>query len=207
MGCNPISIIDKDGKDIIVLSYGEATQKDRWGHQALLISDKNGGWNYYSLDGDGTGPKKEDNTYTIQHFDNLKQFANSEFNTFKQDYDDGEGKKYSRKDENGNIEQRYKEAFRIKTNENIDVKMNEAAKSSTEKGHFMLGNNCTNNVEAALNAGGLKNGESTSKTISIPFTNKSVKVSEMNFMPHTKQAEIERSNKGKDVDNFLIPSK
>ena len=27
-----------------------------------------------------------------------------------------------------------------------------------------------------------------------------------NYMPHTKHAEIERSNKGVDVDNLLVPN-
>jgi hypothetical protein len=211
---NPILFSDPDGRDIIVLSYGEKdpnSNEHRWGHQAMLIGNDKDGWNYYSLDGDyfpGAVATASNNDYTIKPFKTLKEFADSEHNTFKSDYDDGKGKETAEKDKDGNVKQRYKQAFRIETSKEVDAKMNEAAKETTEKGHSWTINNCTSNVENALDAGGLKNGENTEvKTFRIPFTNKSATFSLRNYLPQTKQKEIESSNVGTDVDAILVPAK
>jgi hypothetical protein len=71
--------------------------------------------------------------------------------------------------------------------------MNEATTKTVNDGYNLFTNNCTDNVKSALDAGGLKNGEwSYGCPMPIP-----------NFSPRSKQAQIERANKGTDVDNKL----
>jgi hypothetical protein len=178
-----------------VLSYGKNSNTGsdtahRWGHQAILVGDDKKGWTYYSLDGDWTGTNND--SYTIKNFDNLEQFSKSEFNTFKKDYDDKAEapEKYA----NGVVKQRYTEGYLIETTDAQDNKMNAAVAKVTKEGHNMLTNNCTHVPEAALNAAGLKNGEVSNGPVGLTVGN---------YTPNAKQAEIERANKGVDVDNKL----
>jgi len=110
---NPIDIIDPNCKDIIILSYGEKRPDHKYGHIAMLIGNEKDGWTYYSKDGDNTGSYKnergeeqENNSFTIAGFKSLGDFANSEHNTFKDDYDDVN----SERDSNGVPKQRYEKA-------------------------------------------------------------------------------------------------
>ncbi|GIQ61315.1 hypothetical protein Flavo103_44500 [Flavobacterium collinsii] len=206
---NPVRFIDPDGMapdDIIVLSYGKnpntgSDTTHRWGHQAILVGDDDKGWTYISLDGDFTGTKDDgtpNDSYTIttKKFENVEQFSNSEYNTFKADYDDGEGTKNSERYSNGEIKQRYTEGYLIETTDKQDKDMISAASKVAKEGHNMLTNNCTCVPQVALDSAGLKNGEWTSGEIygSPPIPN---------FTPNAKQASIEKRNKGKDVDNRL----
>jgi RHS repeat-associated protein len=201
---NPVLFVDTDGKDIIVLSYGKnensgSSTRHPNGHQAILVGDDKKGWKYYSLDGDVVNGEKNNN-YTIAEFKTLKEFSTSEHNTFKSDYDDGKGTENSEKSGNGEIKQRYAEGYMIQTTAEQDKDMNAAAEEVTEGGHDMMNvlgyNNCTAVPEAALDAAGLKNGEWTPHQIyGGPPT--------PNFTPNAKQAEIERANEGKDVDDKL----
>ena len=208
---NPMRFTDPDGmkpSDIIVLSYGKnensgSGTRHPHGHQAILVGDDDKGWTYYSLDGDDASGVNKDGTkndsYTIQKFKTLDAFAISDHNTFKVNYDDGEGKANSEKSENGEVKQRYAEGFMIQTTDKQDADMNKAAAEVTKGGHSMINilgaNNCTAVPEAALDAAGLKNGEWTPGVLNGPPT--------PNFTPNAKQAEIERGNKGKDVDDKL----
>ena len=73
--------------------------------------------------------------------------------------------------------------------------MNKAAEKATKKGHNMMTNNCTAVVREALQAAGLNDGEVSNDG---PFG-----LSWGNYYPNAKQAEIEKSNKGKDYDEKL----
>jgi hypothetical protein len=98
----PIWAIDIDGKDIIILSYGKSEPGHGLGHQAMLIGNDKDGWKFYSKDGDAsyTNPDGSHNdNYTIKGFKTLDEFTNSEYNTFKDDYDDKQGTKNSEKDD------------------------------------------------------------------------------------------------------------
>ena len=46
-----------------------------------------------------------------------EEFKNSEYNTYKRDYDDGNGLESSHRDKTGNIIQRFDKAFFIETKE------------------------------------------------------------------------------------------
>lgn len=213
---NPLRFTDPDGmkpEDIIVLSYGKDRDPNHsTGHQAILIGDDKNGWTYLSLDGDSnnnTGVVGDDSN-TIATFDSLEDFANSKHNTFLNNYDtdtdDGNKpsdseviEKSSEKNSDGSVNQRYKEGYRIKTTKEQDKKMLDAATKVTEKGYNMATNNCTHNCKAALNAGGLNDGESGTKAYGV--------VPNPNFTPRAKQKSIRRRNRGTDVSDKLKRTK
>ena len=206
---NPVYFIDPDGMapdDIItLLSRPQGGLDHNTGHQAVLIgSDKTkdgkGGWTFYSKDFDKSGTNADgsnNDQYTIVTFDTVEQFANSEFNTFKGDYDDP--KATSEKNSKGETKQRFTEGFRIKTSEKQDAKMKKAAQKQTVSQWWPLAASCTTVATDALDAVGLNNGEVSNDG---PFG-----LSWGNYYPESKQAEIERSNKGVDIDKKLKPTK
>jgi hypothetical protein len=236
---NPLNVIDPDGRDIIVLSHGprDKTSIDGGktnghghyvGHMAVLIGNDKTGWKYMSYDYDkgenkGSGANSVNNNYTSTSFKTLNDFKNSEHNTFKDDYDDGKGLSTSHREKNGEIIQRYQDAFQLTTDSNTDSKMIQAADATfTEPwGQAMpeniisgQANQCTTVAENALNAGGLANGEMTIKRVSkcpnpkSAMYNKPRYTGSLNFLPAAKQKGIETNNRilgneGKDVDSKI----
>jgi len=216
---NPINVIDPDGRDIIVLSHGSrsATSVDGGktnahahlvGHMAVLIGNDKTGWTYLSYDFDegtnkGRGKSGANDVYTETTFKTLADFKNSEHNTFKDDYDDGQGTKTSHKDADGNIIQRYENAFQIAATAEKDAEMLKAASAVfdtpwTQVESIGQANNCTTVAEKALNAGGFKNGEMT------PYIQTdAVEIGTRNFLPAAKQEGIEKRNTGTDVDKKI----
>jgi uncharacterized protein RhaS with RHS repeats len=213
---NPVNAIDPDGRDIIILSYGYTKDPKHWnnhmvGHQAVLIGNDKDGWRYYSYDADKgvngrsniTKNNKNDNFTANVKFATLEDFANSEHNTFKDDYDDGKGLATAHRNEDGSIIQRYQEGYRIEADEKTDEKMRIAANATFDEDYSLLsGNQCTAVPRNALKAGGFKTGEYTDTGQRDP-QNYGQTIKERNILPVTKQKEIERSNKGTDVDNQL----
>jgi len=193
----PISAIDPDGRDIIVLAHpNKADPAGRhWvGHQAVLIGSEADGWYYYSFDLDEgvEGRVGNDKFTTGVFFESVEDFANSEHNTFKDDYDDGKGTETSHKDSEGNIIQRYDRAFKITTDKETDEKMKVAANKTFDKPYSLVfpERNCSTVAKNALKAGGLKTGE-------WDYT------LQPNLFPDTKQTWIEIKNKGEKIYDQL----
>jgi hypothetical protein len=212
-GNNPILNADPDGKDIIVLAHGyreDPAGDHKVGHQAVLIGNEKDGWKFYSYDYDkgenkGSDANSANNIYTSgQYFKSLDEFAKSEYNTFKDDYDDGKGLETSHKDKDGKVLQRFTSAFQITTSAETDEKMKEGAEKTFKKSYnTCTGNQCTRVVKNALDAGGLKNGEKSKVTKYQGKSDIPYQTTEENYLPITKQEEIERSNKGTKIDEKI----
>ena len=207
---NPIRFIDPDGmrvNDIIVLLQKPAEGHGS-GHQAVLIGDDKNGWSLYSKDGAASstgkaGPSGEGSATIGKTFKTLSEFSNSEYNTFKESYGDGQGLATSQTDKDGNLRQRFSDGFRITTDAATDTKMKAAAAAEARTSYILGAQDCTNVAEKALNAGGLKNGETLVVTQIQGKSEIEYKTIVNNYFPTTKQAEIERSNPGKKIDGQL----
>ena len=203
---NPIDIIDPDGRDIIILSYGEKRPGHTYGHIAMLIGNEKDGWVYYSKDGDGEGSyikegkKKENDSFTIASFKKFKDFVNSEHNTFKDDYDDVEyGYKpfeNSEKNSDGVIQQRYEKAILLTSSSENDAKMKKTANQTTATDYSMFLNNCVDNVEATLKVGGFKTGSGNGMDPSDKF--KDIKNLNKSYNVVSKELKPNRNEKQKN---------
>jgi hypothetical protein len=82
--------------------------------------------------------------------------------------------------------------------------MKTAAAGETSTSYVLGFHDCTHVVTAALDAGGLKNGESNG---SIGITNNATgkDYEDNNWFPASKQATIENKNSGVGVDSQLVP--
>jgi len=201
---NPIRFTDPDGmkpEDIIFL-FQKPQSGHGTGHQAILVGDDKNGWTYLSLDGDSFNYDGNDQ-YTVETFESLEDFSNSEHNTFKADYDDGKGKETSEQDSDGNVKQRYNDGYRVKTTRGQDSDMIKAGQKTTEKGYSSLTNNCTHNCRDAARAGNLNDGEDSKKGNDKSWSGGLKE----NFFPSSKQKAIKKFNKGKDVSDKLKPKK
>lgn len=140
------------------------------------------------------GKEEYNNAFTIAGFDSLGDFANSEHNTFKDDYDDVDfGYKPfdgSHRDTKGNILQRYEKAVMFVTSKFQDSKMKKTAKETTATDYNTILNNCIDNVESTLKVGGFKTGNGNGMD------------------PPEKFDDIKSQNKGAyDISVFLKPIK
>ncbi|MDM1346902.1 hypothetical protein [Myroides marinus] len=184
-------------EEYAIILYGKKRQHHQTGHSAILIGTDSSGWYYYSMDG---GDSNTSDRHTIMYFNSFNEFVNSEHNTFKHNYDDKEGKKSSEKDKNGIIIQRYTSAYKIPISYKQATKMRSAAKQYTHENYnelnwTMFGNNCTENVRQALDAGGLKNGEYA--------TDDDIWTIVPNFTPLAKYRYIVLENSGEDISDLL----
>ena len=207
---NPINVIDPDGRDIIVLTHAKRTDDSSSshsvGHQAVLIGNDKAGYYFYSYDYDkGSNgrnapldPKYGDNFTAGVRFESLDEFKNSSYNTFKDDYDDGEDNSTAHKDGNGNIIQRFDNAFRITSGSKKDKKMMLAADGVFDSEYSLMnGNQCTAVPRAALQAGGFNDGEDNragndKKIFSLE-----------NYFPISKHNSTIDLNKGTVIDNQI----
>jgi len=205
---NPLNYIDPDGRDIVVLNDPKGANGA--GHQAVLVSDGKGGWNYVSKDAfKGAIPYGAKPVVTVQNFKSIEEFAKSSHNLVQDDQGN------ILLDEKGNKQQRYTKAYLITTDPKTDPASFEAAKTEANS-NYNLGLDdcshvCTEALEAAKTAEGkqVKSGETNPQVI-IPGTKYTPPVisPDYNFTPNEKQKAIEEQNKGTRIDDKIaIPEK
>lgn len=208
---SPIYCKDGDGKDIIVLCAPAKAKdfegKHPTGHQAVLIGNEKDGWTFYSFD--GHDEEGNDGKTSGKPFKTLKEFANSEYNTYKDNYDDGQGLETSHRTEDGKVIQRFEEGYKIATNKETDKEMKSKVSKYLEShsygscgGAVPIGPVCTSLAEEAFKAAGLKSGKTSIET---NYTSDGIayKTEYNNWFPNKIQKAIESANKGTDVDNQL----
>ncbi|QHS56492.1 RHS repeat-associated core domain-containing protein [Mucilaginibacter sp. 14171R-50] len=136
---NPITSIDPDGRDLIVLSA--PTHAGGYGHAAVLIGNDKTGYKYYSKNGTtehkGAWGASDKHPVVGRKYASLKEFEASEDNK-----KDGP----------------YEKAYELKTDEATDKKMEEAAKKAVESDYNVLANSCIDVASDALHAGRFDNG-------------------------------------------------
>jgi len=138
---NPINAFDPDGKDVVVLINPD--QAFWQGHTAVLISSKNGGWEFFSKNGGqgfASGPSNNPNLgkETKNYYKTLNDFA--EFNLEKSE------------------DNQYKEAILISADSDQDAAMREAAYKSSKSYFCALGASCIDQTSDVLRAGGFNGG-------------------------------------------------
>lgn len=148
----PTMLRDKDGRDIIVLH----STNSKVHHMAILVGNDEKGWTYISKDGGGL--VKDPSIYVKREFNSIKEFRNSYHNyeLVKGDYHSKHGEENTdvkfKYDENGEVIQRYNEAYYISTDEKTDQNSITAAEESAKLGYIAQGYglNCTDIVKQAL---------------------------------------------------------
>ena len=156
---NPVKYIDPDGKDIAVLNLGTGTSQ----HLAILIQNKEGKWEYFSVNGDNVylfgnhvGGRKFDDL-GVGKFDSPQQFLNSTYNQAG-DKDNKEINSYG-----------FPEAYVIKTTKKQDETIrNEFVRISTDEEYSLNPfdpNQCATTVQKSLNKAGIKTAET--KTVAV----------------------------------------
>ena len=158
---NPVRYVDKDGKDVTVLNL------DGRMHMAMLIQNKEGKWQYYSINGDNMNVSglfiggREFDDIGVGEWDNPQQFLDSHYNT-QGDRRNAEINSFG-----------YQEGYVIETTpEQDDVIRNTFINISRDEEYQFLGNNCATTVVRSLNAAGIKTHSKETKTIHVPANHK-----------------------------------
>lgn len=120
-----------------------------------------------------------------ENINQLKNLHNHSTITFKDNYYDGKGFESSERDRDGNLLQRYEKAYQITTTEEQNTMMYNTADKITKDDYSNFTNWCTDNVNGAVEAGGLEGADSTT------------------FWPNSYFKDIERKNSGERIDNKL----
>ena len=123
---DPVNAYDPDGLDVVYLFDGDAATG--YGHAAVLVGNDENGWHYFSKD--GRDDKKSVNVH--RRYGSIREFgASSESN-------------------------RYQEAFRRSTGEEIDRRMIAFGESNFNSEYGLFTNNCGDLVNDILQSGDLQ---------------------------------------------------
>jgi RHS repeat-associated protein len=217
---SPIYCIDGNGKDIIILcaqrkAY-DPEEPHPTGHMALLVGDDKNGWSYFSFDGPKGTNSNDGKTIMTgeQKFKTMAEFAKSEYNTYKDNYDDKEGTESSHRGEDGKILQRFQYGYQITTLPVDDKKVINAVSSYLANATYgvqtwistaPIGDVCTDVTKVALNTLGLNDGKKTTTTTTVETEESGIvtlQKTESNYLPATIYNEIKK-NKGESIDDKL----
>jgi RHS repeat-associated protein len=149
-GNNPLSYIDPDGNDIVVVINHDGAQG--YGHMGMLVGNDEDGWVYMSKDGrvrdpetgekDGTMLTGGESIVTIQEFE--------------------KGKSLEEVLKTVGVSDGYDEALHFSTDSETDATATTAFNESAESKYNVFTANCSHAVEDALEAAGIETGNQES---------------------------------------------
>ncbi len=175
---DPISVIDPDGNDIVVLNNSKGAQVagKSFGHMAVLIGNDKDGWTYVSKDGraDSNGDGNQDgtiltggkSTQTIKSFETLEDAMSS--------------------DVVGN----YDQGFQIETTADQDAEATTAAKESAKSDYHVISSNCADVATDALESAD-KNGGVDTEHVGYDAV-----VEDKPIAPNSRYEKIVKNNEG-----------
>ena len=161
-GGNPVNCIDPNGKDIVVLNYTEGE------HMAMLIQNKDGKWQYYSVNGNnivipiikkhiGGRPF---NDVAVGSWDSPQEFLDSSYNVKTGN---------SKNDESMN-HYGFSEGYQISTTPEQDETMRNSFSRTAKTKYNPISNNCTTAVQKAMVEAGIPVSEPTVEPSYIPIS-------------------------------------
>lgn len=156
---NPIGNIDMNGDSIVILNYGEYQNQ----HMAMLIQNKSGKWQYYSINGDNvyvsgkfSGGRKA-NDIAVGEFNSPQEFMDSPYNA-KNDGEDPETNSFG-----------FSEGYLIPSSGEQDNLMRETFTNiGNNEEYDLLGNNCATTVQRTMEAAGFKTYDNQRKVYKVP---------------------------------------
>ena len=156
---SPIRNIDVNGDSIVVLNYGEYQNQ----HMAMLIQNKSGKWQYYSINGDNvyvsgkfSGGRKT-NDIAVGEFNSPQEFMDSPYNA-KSDGEDHETNSFG-----------FAEGYLIPSSGEQDNLMRETFTNiGNNEEYDLLGNNCATTVQRTMEAAGFKTYDNQRKVYKVP---------------------------------------
>lgn len=161
-GGDPINNIDPDGKDIVVLNYGNDISHQ---HLAMLIQDENGKWQYYSVNGNNVYVSGEFkggrpfNDVGVGSWDTPQDFMQSPYNS--SNGIDG-------KTDNSINSYGFNEGFHIESTSEQDAIMRVGFEQISNTRYTPLGNNCATAVQKVMYDAGLPIAIPQDKATHIP---------------------------------------
>ena len=160
-GGDPVNCLDPTGEDSVVLNFGHDIMHQ---HLAMLIQNKDGKWQYYSVNGDNvyiSGEHKGGrpfNDIAVGSWDSPQEFFNSPYNVRTDN---------SKNDKSVN-HFGFQEGYRISTSPEQDASMRKDFKEESKKKYTPLGNNCATVVQKVMFNAGIQVASPVYEKISIP---------------------------------------
>jgi hypothetical protein len=160
---DPINCVDPSGKDIVVLNNKLSSQ-----HLAMLIQDKDGKWQYYSVNGDNVinpitkthSGGRPFNDVAVGAWDTPQQFLDSKYNV-----NNGTSGKTDKSINNYD----FREGYQIKTTPRQDAIMRSEFSKIAKTEYNLINNNCATAVQKVMVKAGLNVSKPTFILIKTPM--------------------------------------
>lgn len=141
-GGAPVNCVDPTGEDIVILNYGHV--KDQ--HLAMLIQNKDGKWQYYSVNGNNfyisgshSGGRKF-NDVAVGSWDSPQEFLHSSYNVRNGDSKDNKTMNHFG----------FSEGYQIPTTPEQDAIMRNSFSKTAKSEYDLIDNNCATAVQKAM---------------------------------------------------------
>ena len=162
-GGDPVNCIDPTGEDIVVLNFGHDIMHQ---HLAMLIQNKDGKWQYYSVNGDNvyiSGEHKGGrlfNDVAVGSWDSPQEFLNSSYNV----------KNDNSKEDKSMNNYGFSEGYHIPTTPEQDAIMRDSFAKIANTKYNLVNNNCATAVQQVMIDAVIPVSEPTMEPTTIPMS-------------------------------------